>query len=195
MLPKNHNFKSWCSWFLPKSEAGHVLKMFLNFQRISGWCCYKLGSYKKKSVVEPLVFSSFAEQMTPDKWHPTKQREDPLIFSMGYHSFLMAQVIRTQNSPSSNPFMSSGGTSSLMALTRSSSLRFASFSKSSWALRRIKTCRGKGEFGHWWFGPLKLLTEWCNDLTDFKVRYVGVKCVRDCEYRFCIEIEKCQSFA
>ena len=34
--------------FFLKSEPGHVLKMFLNFQQISGWCSYKFGSYKKK---------------------------------------------------------------------------------------------------------------------------------------------------
>ena len=47
-FPKKQEFESWCSYFFPKSEAGHVLKMFLNFQEISGWCSYKLGSYKKK---------------------------------------------------------------------------------------------------------------------------------------------------
>ena len=35
---------------MPKSQAGHVLKIFLNFWEISAWCSYKLGSYKKKSV-------------------------------------------------------------------------------------------------------------------------------------------------
>ena len=45
----NQDFESWCSnFFPPESEAGHVLKMFLNFHQISGWCSYKLGSYKKK---------------------------------------------------------------------------------------------------------------------------------------------------
>jgi len=34
-----------------KSQAGHVLKMFLNFQEISAWCSYKLGSYKKKKCI------------------------------------------------------------------------------------------------------------------------------------------------
>ena len=38
----------WCSYSFLKSQAGHVLKMFLNFQEISAWCSYKLGSYKKE---------------------------------------------------------------------------------------------------------------------------------------------------
>ena len=51
----NKDFESWRSYFLPESEAGHVLKMFLNFKRISGWCSYKLGSYKKKKSVPTLA--------------------------------------------------------------------------------------------------------------------------------------------
>ena len=41
----------WRSYFFPKSQAGHVLKMFLNFWEISAWCFYKLGSYKMKKSV------------------------------------------------------------------------------------------------------------------------------------------------
>ena len=37
--------------FFYKTEAGHVLKMFLQFWLISASRSYKLGSYKKKSVV------------------------------------------------------------------------------------------------------------------------------------------------
>ena len=40
----------WRSYFFPKSQAGHVLKMFLNFWEISAWRSYKLGSYIKKKV-------------------------------------------------------------------------------------------------------------------------------------------------
>ncbi len=41
---------------MPKSQAGHVLKIFLNFWEISAWCSYKLGSYKKScfwSIISP----------------------------------------------------------------------------------------------------------------------------------------------
>ena len=36
--------------FFSKTEAGHVLKMFLQFWLISASRSYKLGSYKKKRV-------------------------------------------------------------------------------------------------------------------------------------------------
>ena len=36
--------------FFSKTEAGHVLKMFLQFWLISASRSYKLGSYKKKNV-------------------------------------------------------------------------------------------------------------------------------------------------
>ena len=31
-----------------KNQPEHVLKLFLNFEKISASCSYKLGSYKKK---------------------------------------------------------------------------------------------------------------------------------------------------
>ena len=34
-----------------KSEAEHVLKMFLKYPKNRASCSYKLGSYKKKSVL------------------------------------------------------------------------------------------------------------------------------------------------
>ena len=34
-----------------KNQPEHVLKLFLNFEKISASCSYKLGSYKKKSVI------------------------------------------------------------------------------------------------------------------------------------------------
>ena len=37
--------------FFSKTEAGHVLKMFLQFWLISASRSYKLGSYKKKRVL------------------------------------------------------------------------------------------------------------------------------------------------
>ena len=40
----------WRSYFFPKSQAGHDLKMFLNFWEISASRSYKLGSYEKKKV-------------------------------------------------------------------------------------------------------------------------------------------------
>ena len=36
--------------FFSKTEAGHVLKMFLQFWLISASRSYKLGSYKKKKT-------------------------------------------------------------------------------------------------------------------------------------------------
>ena len=33
-----------------KNQPEHVLKLFLNFEKISASCSYKLGSYKKKKV-------------------------------------------------------------------------------------------------------------------------------------------------
>ena len=33
-----------------KNQPEHVLKLFLNFEKISASCSYKLGSYKKKNV-------------------------------------------------------------------------------------------------------------------------------------------------
>ena len=38
--------------FFSKTEAGHVLKMFLQFWLISASRSYKLGSYKKKKRVD-----------------------------------------------------------------------------------------------------------------------------------------------
>ena len=38
--------------FFSKTEAGHVLKMFLQFWQISASRSYKLGSYKKKRVLK-----------------------------------------------------------------------------------------------------------------------------------------------
>ena len=52
--------KSWSKWvkfgrneskFLQSGEAGHVLKMFLQFWPISASRSYKLGSYKKKTCI------------------------------------------------------------------------------------------------------------------------------------------------
>ena len=43
--------KSMFSKFFYKTEAGHVLKMFLTFRPISASRSYKLGSYKKKKRV------------------------------------------------------------------------------------------------------------------------------------------------
>ena len=37
--------------FFSKTEAGHVLKMFLQFWLISASRSYKLGSYKKKTCI------------------------------------------------------------------------------------------------------------------------------------------------
>ena len=37
--------------FFPKTEAGHVLQIFLHFWLISASRSYKLGSYKKKKRV------------------------------------------------------------------------------------------------------------------------------------------------
>ena len=42
--------------FFSKTEAGHVLKMFLQFWLISASRSYKLGSYKKKKRVVPIPF-------------------------------------------------------------------------------------------------------------------------------------------
>ena len=41
-----------------KTEAGHVLKMFLNFGQIWASRSYKLGSYKKKNVYFNMLDSS-----------------------------------------------------------------------------------------------------------------------------------------
>ena len=38
--------------FFSKTEAGHVLKMFLQFWLISASRSYKLGSYKKKTCIQ-----------------------------------------------------------------------------------------------------------------------------------------------
>ena len=40
----------WCSYFFPKSQAGHVLKMFLKLWEISAWCSYKLNFLENKQV-------------------------------------------------------------------------------------------------------------------------------------------------
>ena len=37
-----------------KSEAEHVLKMFLKYPKNRASCSYKLGSYKKKECMEPM---------------------------------------------------------------------------------------------------------------------------------------------
>ena len=37
--------------FFSKTEAGHVLKMFLQFRLISASRSYKLGSYKRKTCI------------------------------------------------------------------------------------------------------------------------------------------------
>ena len=43
--------------FFSKTEAGHVLKMFLQFWLISASRSYKLGSYRKKSNRRFKIFS------------------------------------------------------------------------------------------------------------------------------------------
>ena len=42
-----------------KNQPEHVLKLFLNFEKISASCSYKLGSYKKKKCKEQKVETSF----------------------------------------------------------------------------------------------------------------------------------------
>ena len=40
---KDDKYKNW-----DKNQPEHVLKLFLNFNKISASCSYKLGPYKKK---------------------------------------------------------------------------------------------------------------------------------------------------
>ena len=49
--------------FFSKTEAGHVLKMFLQFWPISASRSYKLGSYKRKNVY--CMMHSFAHRPYP----------------------------------------------------------------------------------------------------------------------------------
>ena len=46
--------------FFSKTEAGHVLKMFLQFWLISASRSYKLGSYKKKTCRKKEAKSNIA---------------------------------------------------------------------------------------------------------------------------------------
>ena len=43
------------TWERERDNYRQLTTMFLNFQQISGWCSYKLGSYKKKRVFDPRV--------------------------------------------------------------------------------------------------------------------------------------------
>ena len=55
-LKKSQKIKSFSKFFWAKSQAEHVLKLFLNFEEISGSVSYKKVSYKKKSVVTDRYF-------------------------------------------------------------------------------------------------------------------------------------------
>ena len=49
---KNKNFDKYKGYASnqDKNQPEHVLKLFLNFEKNSASCSYKLGSYKKESV-------------------------------------------------------------------------------------------------------------------------------------------------
>ena len=49
---KNKNFDKYKGYASnqDKNQPEHVLKLFLNFEKISASCSYKLGSYKKRNV-------------------------------------------------------------------------------------------------------------------------------------------------
>ena len=50
---KNKNFDKYKGYASnqDKNQPEHVLKLFLNFEKNSASCSYKLGSYKKKKRV------------------------------------------------------------------------------------------------------------------------------------------------
>ena len=58
---KNKNFDKYKGYVSnqDKNQPEHVLKLFLNFEKNSASCSYKLGSYKKESVYANEIFWHF----------------------------------------------------------------------------------------------------------------------------------------